>query len=68
MEIFKYRSAGTIISERDQKSIFENSFWFSKLEHLNDPMLWIHNIVPFVERNTPDRMTVLGIKVGLTIL
>lgn len=38
MEIFKYRSAGTIISERDQKSILENSFWFSKLEHLNDPM------------------------------
>lgn len=38
MELFKYRSAGNIVSERDQKCIFENSFWFSKLEHLNDPM------------------------------
>jgi hypothetical protein len=32
-----------------------------------EPMLWIHNIVPLIEKGTPQRMTVVGIKVGLTI-
>jgi hypothetical protein len=32
-----------------------------------EPMLWVHNIVPFIDKGIPERMTVVGIKVGLTL-
>jgi len=32
-----------------------------------EPRLWVHNIVPFVDTNIPQRLTVFGIKAGLNL-
>jgi hypothetical protein len=30
-----------------------------------EPRLWIHNIIPFHEKNHPDRLTIIGLNLGL---
>jgi len=32
-----------------------------------EPRLWVHNVVPFVDTNIPERLTVIGIKAGLKL-
>lgn len=32
-----------------------------------EPRLWVHNIVPFVDTNIPQRLTVFGLKAGLRL-
>jgi len=32
-----------------------------------EPRMWVHNIVPFVDKNLPKRLTVFGIKAGFTL-
>lgn len=32
-----------------------------------EPIIWIHNIVPFTKLNLPGRLTVIGIKAGLSL-
>lgn len=32
-----------------------------------EPRLWVHNVVPFVDTNIPERLTVFGIKAGLKL-
>jgi hypothetical protein len=48
------------------------SIGFGKRVSLNErfsihiePRLWIHNVVPFVDTNIPQRLTVIGLKAGL---
>lgn len=32
-----------------------------------EPRLWVHNIVPFVDTNIPERLTVIGLKAGIQL-
>jgi len=32
-----------------------------------EPRLWVHNVVPFVDKNIPERLTVIGLKAGLKL-
>lgn len=32
-----------------------------------EPRLWVHNIVPFVDSNIPERLTVIGLKAGIKL-
>lgn len=32
-----------------------------------EPRLWIHNVVPFVDTDIPERLTVIGIKAGIKL-
>ena len=32
-----------------------------------EPIIWIHNIIPFTEQIFPERLTVVGIKAGLSL-
>ena len=32
-----------------------------------EPRLWVHNVVPFVDTNIPERLTVIGLKAGLKL-
>jgi len=32
-----------------------------------EPRLWVHNVVPFVDTNIPERLTVFGIKAGIKV-
>jgi len=32
-----------------------------------EPRLWVHNVVPFVDATIPDRLTAIGLKVGLKL-
>jgi hypothetical protein len=32
-----------------------------------EPRLWVHNVVPFVDTNIPERLTVFGIKAGIKL-
>lgn len=32
-----------------------------------EPRLWVHNVVPFVDTNIPERLTVIGLKAGLRL-
>lgn len=32
-----------------------------------EPRIWVHNVVPFVDTNIPQRLTVFGIKAGLKL-
>jgi len=32
-----------------------------------EPMIWIHNIVPFIDQSTPERLVVVGLKAGISL-
>ncbi|HET6557568.1 MAG TPA: hypothetical protein VFG54_09665 [Prolixibacteraceae bacterium] len=32
-----------------------------------EPRVWVHNVVPFVDTNIPERLTVIGLKAGLKL-
>lgn len=32
-----------------------------------EPRLWVHNVVPFVDTNIPERLTVIGLKAGIKL-
>lgn len=58
----------------DNQSGLGISMGFGKRILLNDrfsisiePRLWIHNVVPFVDTNIPQRLTVFGLKAGLRL-
>lgn len=41
---------------------------FNKKTSINiEPRLWVNNVIPFVDRNIPERLTVLGVKAGLKL-
>jgi hypothetical protein len=58
----------------DNQSGLGVSIGFGKRVLLNErfsiniePRLWIHNVVPFVDTNIPQRLTVIGLKAGLRL-
>ena len=67
------------LNSSSQKSIDDQSgvgvsIGFGKRISLNErfsiniePRLWVHNVVPFVDTNIPQRLTVFGIKAGLKL-
>ena len=32
-----------------------------------EPMIWIHNIVPFIDQSAPERLVVVGLKAGISL-
>lgn len=44
---------------------------FEVAEHLSlslEPIIWIYNIIPFIDQLLPERLTVVGIKAGFSII